>query len=179
MKKNLKSILVIGLMIIVLFTFTGCGKKDEKEDLKSIIYKDEKSGYTLTFKAPKDSKFEVKEEQNTGKFNEMIINNEDLNVSLDIYYVEMTDSSYNSGKEARSADEGYKEYKWNKYDGYSYNGDKYSTYFEVYLDNDNSEGMMIGLFGSVEYINYDNANVLEAFNSDDLQKFLSSMEFSK
>ena len=66
---------------------------------------------------------------------------------------------------------------WNKYDGYSYNGDKYSIDFNIYLDEIADTNMMIGLFGTVKYINYNEANVTEDFNSEDVQNFLNTLTF--
>ena len=43
-----------------------------------------------------------------------------------------------------------------------------------------SDGKLgVGLFGSVEYIDYNNADVLESFNSSDIQDLLNIIKFEK
>lgn len=179
MKKVVFSIISIILIIVVLFTFICC-RKNKKNEEKEVIYKDEKSGYTLKFKIPQDSKYLVKDiDQEGGRFAELTMENKEKNVEIVMYYFEITDENYKKIQQDRVETAGYKEYKWNQYDGYSYLGDKYSVSFNMYLKGETDTSRAVCLFGSMEYINNDNANSLETFNSEEFQKIMNTMEFSE
>lgn len=185
MKKFVLSFLAIVLMTIICCTFTGCGQNkneqsDQSSQSKEIEFKDNNSGYTLKLKVPVDSQYVVQNiDQDSGRFAKLTMVNKEKNVELQMYYFESTDTSYENIKNDRSKTEGFKEYKWNKYDGYSYLGDKYSVSFNVYLRGENDENRAVCIFGSLEYTDIDKANVLETFNSDEFQKIMNSMEFSE
>ena len=179
MKKLLFIVLPVILVIVVLLIFVGF-KKNKKDEIKEIVYKDNKSGYTLKFKIPKNSQYVVKDiNQEGGRFAELIMENKEKNVELQMYYFEITDENYKKIKQDRSETAGYKEYKWNNYDGYSYLGDKYSVSFNMYLKEETDNNRAVCLFGSMEYINNDNANSLEVFNSEEFQNMMQTMEFSE
>ena len=77
----------------------------------------------------------------------------------------------------RSTSTEYKEYKWNKYNGYSYDGDKYSINFNILLkENDNKAKV---LFGAMEYEDYKTADVSENFKSKSIQDLLNSITFEE
>ena len=170
-----KQILVIGLicmLIVSLFTLTGCEKNEE------IVLKDQETGYTTTFKYPESQTFKVTEEdQDSGKFAEMTSENEANNIELEIYYFEESKHIYDDMKDSRKEDEGYKEYKWNNYEGYIYSVDEYSLYFNILLQDETEDSDAIGLFGSVDAIDYNEANTPKAFDSEEFQNFMKSIEF--
>ena len=173
MRKNILIVGIILMLIASLFVLTGCEKN------KEIVLKDNKTGYTTTFKYPESQNFNiVDEDQESGTFVEMTIENQEKNIELEMYYFEESDSSYELSKEGRKDADGYKEYKWNNYEGYIYSVDNNSLYFNVLLHKETSEDDMdIGLFGSLTSINYDESNVPETFDSKDFQDFMNSMEF--
>jgi hypothetical protein len=92
----------------------------------------------------------------------------------------MTNTSYNSSKENRATKEGYKEYKWGKYEGYIYSVDKNSLNFNIMLLDGGDDAMSVNLFGAVYKIKYDGDDIMtENFEKDAVQKFMKSIEFTK
>ena len=171
MKKQFLKAFVIALILVTsVFVLTGCESK------KEIVLKDDKTGYTTIFKYPENQDFVVTDEdKDSGKFVEMTVENKSNNIELEMYYFEELRTTYDSGKEYNKEDEGFKEYKWGKYDGFIYSVSENSLYFNILLQEEN--GDVIGLFGAVSTIDYNNTNITESFNSKDFQDFMNSIEF--
>ena len=175
----MKKKIVLSLMLIVsLFMITGCGSKKEsnkekekkvEDTRKEIVLKDEGYG-TTTFKYDKDKDYEIKEETG-GKYKELIISSETENFELQIYHTDQIEASYEIGKNNRSNSSEFKEYTWNKYNGYSYNGSKTSISFNILLE----DGKV--LFGVFDSINADEADMPETFKGDSIQSLLKSITF--
>ena len=174
------------MLFASLLLFAGCTNKKEEEKkkeepkTKEISLKDEKSGYTIKFTFDEKEKFELTKTDTSGKFIEGIIQNEDYNMEMQIYFTEMTNTSYKSSKENRATKEGYKEYKWGKYEGYIYSVDKNSLNFNIMLLDGGDDAMSVNLFGAVYKIKYDGDDIMtENFEKDAVQKFMKSIEFTK
>ena len=180
-KKYLKSLLIVSLLVLSIF-ITGCDKKENKEktsNMKTVEIKDEKAGINTTFKYNKADGYEVTNiDTDSGKYVQVTVENKEKNIEIEMYYFETLDTSYNKTKDSRSNSDGYKEYTWNGYEGYSYNGDKYKIDFNILLKKD-TEKMDIGLFGTISYIDYNDADVMNVFESEDFQKFMNTIEFKE
>ena len=174
----MKNKLLIVFLIIVLIgsaiLLSGCGKK-----MSEITIKDNKTGYTAVFKYPEEQTFKVTDEdQDSGKYVEMTIENEANNIELEVYFFDESKNIYNSSKDNRKDDEGFKEYNWNKHEGYIYNVDDDSLYFNIVLQDETADGGIIGLFGSVSKLDYNKeTKILESFDSKDFQDFMNTVEF--
>lgn len=169
-----KKILLL-LMFSILF-ITGCKNVKPVDENNKLVIKDKDSGYTIKFSYPKSDNYTTKEELG-GKFVESIIKNEEKNIKMDVYFFESTYNSFSSTKISRKNDDTFKEYNWNNYEGYIYNADKYSLNFNILLKKDN-ESNCIALFGEVSPINYKDADIVEIFNSKDIQDLFNTIEFS-
>lgn len=179
----MKKKIVLSLMLIVsLFMITGCGskktekKKETKKDdsIKEIVLKDEGFG-TTTFKYDKDKDYEV-EIKEGGKYKTLVISSEKENFEVEIYHTDTSDDGYNSLKESRSNTDEFKEYTWNKYNGYSYDGSKTGISFNILL-KDGAEAKV--LFGEFDYKDYKTADVSETFKGESVQKLLNSITFKE
>lgn len=176
----MKKIMYTLAVLVLVVTITGCGsKKEKKSNNETMTIEDKNNGFKTTFTYPKDKKFEIEDAKEEGKYKEVIIKNTDKNIKMDLYYFEIYDSSFESAKESRSNSDNYKEYTWNGYKGYIYNGNKYSLLFNILLKGESDGKMGVGLFGSVDYLDYNSANVLESFNSSDIQDLLNTIKFEK
>ena len=162
-------------------TVTGC-KKDSSikanSNTKIIELNDENFGFKTTFNYPKSDKYVVKE-QSGGKYKEIIIENEKNNLEFDIYYFEMSNSSYDLSKKTRKDSEGYKEYKWGDYEGYIYNVSEHSLNFNIALRKETKNKSLVGIFGEVSSIDYKGTDVLTSFTSKDIQNLLNSITFEE
>ena len=182
MRKSLKFLL---LVLCVGFIFTGCGKKKEEEsssskkndDMKEIVISDDGFGVTK-LKYSKDKDYEVKTEDG-GKYTTIVIKSEKENFKLELYHFDTFIGTYEDGQTNRSKDNEYKEYKWNGFSGYSYNGDKYSIDMNILLKSDDSSSKAKALFGTMDYVDYKSANVSETFKSKDVQDLLNSITFEE
>lgn len=176
-----KKIILSFAIILTLCLITGCSKKSENNSKKNvssdeeIIIKDEGFGTTkLSYSKDKDYKVSF---DNTGKYTTVKVESEKENFVLEMYHFDSVVVSYEEGKENRKNSNEFKEYKWNGYEGYSYNGDKYSIDFNVLLKtNDNK---VKALFGTVSYSDSNTANVSEVFKSSEFQKLLKSISFEE
>lgn len=177
-----KKIALVLMLVFTVFALTGCNKnkdtktKTEKKDTdKQIVLKDEGFG-TTTFTYSKDKDYVVKEETG-GKYKSLIISSEKENFELQIYHFDTTSASFGTGKANRSDSNGFKEYAWNNYKGYTYNGDKDLISFNILLkDNSNSSK---ALFGQMQPLNRNEANIEETFRGDNIQKLFNSISFKE
>ncbi len=182
MRKSLKFLLLFLCVGVVL---TGCGKKKDGEsssskkndDMKEIVISDDGFGVT-TLKYSKDKDYEVKEKDG-GKYTTVIIKSKKENFALELYHFDTFIGSYEDIQTNRSKDNEYKEYKWNGFDGYSYNGDKYSINLNILLKASESDNKAKALFGSMEYYDYSTSNVSETFKGKAVQDLLNSITFEE
>ena len=178
-----KKIVLSLLLIVSLFMITGCGsnKKEEKkketkkeDTMKEIVLSDKEFG-TTTFKYDKNKDYEVKIEEG-GKYKTLVISSKKENFEVEIYHVDSSDDGYKSLKENRSKTDEFKEYTWNKYEGYSYDGSKTGISFNILL-KDGKEAKV--LFGEFDYVDYKTADIIETFKSDSVQNLLKSITFKE
>ena len=169
-----KKILFIVLVIVGLFTFTGCGKSVEttKEKAKNNIeiHSKDKNYYT-TFKS--DKFIQKKPEY-------MQIDSEDLGVFISFQYIESSKETYDYYKTHNLFGNEYgkgdtKDYKWNKYDGYTYNIEQNSISFRVLLKDDAENSIVLsGYVGSNHTKDLD---FTKDFDNKDIQSLLNTMKF--
>lgn len=176
----MKKKIVLSLMLIAsLFMITGCESKKNEEKkkvkeentMKEIVLTDDNYGIT-TFKYDKEKDYEIKENAG-GKYKELIITSEKENFELQIYHTDQSEDSYKIAKENRSNSDEFKEYTWNKYKGYSYNGSKTGISFNILLE----DGKV--LFGEFSYVDYKTADLTETFKGEAIQNLLNSITFKK
>ena len=176
-----KKLLLIVSILSILVIFSGCTKEkkeeEKKETLKEIVYQDDKTGYKTVFKFKEDEDYKITDTDTDGKYKEIEIESEKLNIELEIYYTDHYSGGYNTQKENRKNSDGYKEYKWNKYEGYIYNADKHKVDFNILLDDSGDRDIV--LFGTMDYKDSKTYDVLESFNSTSFQNFMNSIEFTK
>ena len=176
-----KKIFIIVLLIGLLITITGCNKdkkstaKKKVSTDKEIVLKDEGFG-TTTMTYSKDKDYVIKEEH-SGKYTELTITSEKENFKMQLYHFDTSSASFGIGKANRSGSEGFMEYTWNNYKGYTYNGDKNSISFNILLKDDSKSSK--ALFGSMEYVDVNTANVTETFRGENIQKLLNSITFEE
>ena len=173
-------IIVLITIFTLLFLVAGCKKEEtiKKDDNNSIILEDVNKGFKTTFSYPKNFKYEVKDITG-GKYKEITIDNEKNNIAFDMYYFEILDSSYIGAMDTRKNSDGFKEYKWGNYDGYIYNVSKTSLNVNILLRKETKKKKAVGIFIEVSPIKYKDADVLELFNSKDIQNLLNSIVFEE
>jgi hypothetical protein len=175
----MKKKFIYGLFVLVaLLTVVGCTKekKEKKEEVetRTLTYTDNKTGYTTEFNYKDGQGYEITDYDNDGKYTEITIKNHKLNFEVEIYYTDVYSGGFEKAKDNRKESDGFKEYTWGKYKGYRYDVDDDDLYFDILLEEGERD---ISLFGSFEV--EDEKNVLEAFDSESFQSFLSSMKFKK
>ena len=167
------------LIIVALFTITGCGKKTESSVNKSsdnlITITDPKErGYVTTFKSINNFV------QPNPKYSH--IDNEELGIFMSFEYIESTKEAYDYAKTHNYLGREYaagevKEYKWNKYDGYSYGIADNEMYFRILLEDTGDKVVVLSAYvGPKDGKDVDFA---KTFDSSDFQKFLNSIEYKK
>lgn len=161
---------VLSLVALVsIITLAGCGVKDTR---KEVVITDTGFG-TTTLKYDENKDYTVKTNEG-GKYTEVVIKSVTDNFEIELYHTDVTASLYASTKENRKENsEGYQEFKWNNYEGYIYNADKYSLKFLIKYDDKHA------LFGDVSAYNYNSANMLEDFKGESIQALLNSVNFKE
>ena len=174
-----KKVLLILLVIIGLFVITGCDKKKENNSNKSsndiikIVDVNDK-GYVTTFKPINNFV------QTNPKYNH--VDNEELGIFLTFDYIESTKEAYDYAKTHNLFGNEYvegqvKDYKWNKYDGYSYGIAENEMYFRILLeDNPDNSIVLTAYVGTKVGKDVDFAKI---FESEGFQAFLNTIEFTK
>ena len=174
MKNRILIVALIFTLIASALVLSGCGEKMEE-----ITLRDNNTGYTTIFKYPEGQSFKKTDEDlDSGKYAQITIENETNNIELEIYYFDESKNIYNSSKDGRKDNDGFKEYSWNKHDGYIYNVDEDSLYFNIVLQDETADGGIIGLFGSISKIDYnESTKIIDSFNSKEFQDFMNTIEF--
>lgn len=142
MKKIVTSVLLIVLLIVGLFTLTGCGSEKTKipEGIKETIlidnsYNNDGTKVSLDVYYPENAGIEVKDEYEGCK----VLTDKEDNYKITIRFNE--DSTYTDGKKydsERYADT-YKEFKLGEYDAYSYEGYKSMTIVALFEEMNEHE----------------------------------------
>ena len=177
----MKRKIILSLLILVaVFTITGCGKESENKVKESnnnlITITDVKGrGYVTTFKTI-NNKFV----QTNPKYNH--VDNQELGIFMSFEYIESSKEAYDYAKThnflGREYSEGeVKDYKWNNYDGYSYGISDNEMYFRILLEDDTDKSVVLSVFVGPK--NGKDVDFAKIFDSDDFQKFLNSIEFKK
>ena len=176
------------ILLLFVFLLTGCfgtvkknGNDENKiENYKDIIYKDENTGYKTKFAFPESEKYEIKSTDNSGKYTEITIVNEELNIELEMYYTTNYEGGFESFKENRINSEGFKDYNWNKYMSYSYGATNDKINFVSLLDTSRERNEDFQLFGTVSLIDLTkNDNIIDVFNGEKFQNFMDTMVFER
>ena len=180
-----KKLLLIVLFICTLTLVSGCTDNTKKDDRNTLSLNDEKYGYLTTFKYDKNDDFKITNTETSGKFAEIEFESEKNNLEFQIYYFQEIEASWNISIKTRREQEGFKEYTWNKKDGYIYSVNGTSFNFNIKLDTINNDGKQqlnetIGLFGAVSKKDLTKeGTAVELFEDENVQKFMNSLEFTR
>ena len=175
-----KKLLLISLLTISLFIFSGCNKTGKKESSKeNITINDSTLGYKTSFFYDKNDGFKFVRKETGGKYSEIIFNNQKKNLAFDMYYSQTKVPVSESLKESRSEKKYYKEYKFDKYDAYVYNDYDDELYLVINLNKDTKTNYITELFVSIEKIDYNTKEIVfDIFNDDVIQKFFNSIKIT-
>ncbi len=179
-----KKIILLLLIVVVLFMTTGCGKTHEegakeKKLTKTIELSDSNLGFTTTFTYDAEEKYSDVEEKDGGKSTEIVFKNEELDVTFDMYYTTMRDTTYNETEKARSKQKYYKHYKFGDYEGYTYSEYEDKANLNILLGIDEDKNAEV-LFVSIDRIDTDESVIVpELLEKKKLKEFFKSIEFVK
>ena len=180
-----KDKIILLLLMIPTFTLvlTGCNKvKETKKEntTKTIILTDDNYGYKTTFTYNKKENYtEVKEEEG-GKSKEITFENEDLDLSYQMYYTDMYQNRYQETQEIRKNQKYYKEYKFGKYEAYAYGEYSSGLYLNILLETDKEEDKAKILFVSINRIDSNQDIVVADVVADTkVQEFFNSLKLEK
>ena len=180
----MKKKLLLLLLIPVLLLITGCGETKEKEvkidDTKKIVLKDEGFGYTTTFSYDKKEKYsDVEEEKDNGRSTQITFENEELDLQFSMYYTDMSSNAYKSTQEARKKQKYYREYKFGKYDAYTYGEYGSGLYVSILLETGEDDMAKI-LFVSIDRLDSDeNVVVADVVEEETVQELFNSIDLKK
>ena len=188
MKKKLLFVLLLPLFLVLV---VGCDKKEvakSDDDITKVESKnetielfDEKMGVKTTFEYDPSIKFTNLKEESGGASKSITFENENLDVSFQMYYNKMQVAAYNKSKQSRSDDKNYKEYKFRNYDGYAYGDYDDGVYLNILLNVDDEDYADV-LFVSIDRLDTNKDVVVSKLLDDTvLQDFFNTMsvELSK
>ena len=182
MKKIISTLLIGILLISGLFILTGCNNKKEPEaqevEMKKLEYVDEKSGNKVTFEYLPEENYEITDEDEDGKFLRMDVENESLNLAISMYLVE---NDYDYEKDSQKESDNFKEYTAGNYKGFMYTESNGLTIQnKVLLVPETEEDYALSMYMYIEKLDYNKeTDLVETFNSDAFQRFLSSIKYEK
>ena len=162
------------ILILFLLLLTSCSLYKYEEttnEYKKMILVDTNFG-TTSFSYPKDKDYVIQREKSNNPAT-IYTTSEKENFVLYINHINTTNDSYETSKKNRTKSSSYKEYKWNNFKGYSFNGSKDNINFIIMLKEDNEYA--IGLFGTLKTSN--DVDATELFKSDEFQKMMNSITF--
>lgn len=182
-KKVLIIIAIIAVLGIGLFVLTGCGNKEEnnesintsEETSNKITITEEDKGYVTTFDTI-NNKFNQKKPEYKQ------VNSDDLGVFISFQYIGSSKEAYDYYKTHNFLGNEYaegevKDYTWNNYSGFTFNAKENEMYFRILLV-DNPENSVV-LSGYVGKQSGKDTDIMKAFDNEDFQKFLNSIQFEK
>lgn len=173
-------IVLVVLLSISLLLITGCGRKKYVEETDSFTITDNKR-QELTFTYPKKMSFQTKElegvdESSEAAFHYFEVYNADYYFYMNISLEPVGKSYYDTIKRQNSTAQGYKEYKWNNYEGFAYTVTE-DVYFYAILSEEEND--MCTMLKGVGYSKNPYETVTEVFNEDNLQDVFNTMTFKK
>lgn len=184
--KRLISILLIIVFLSSLFVFTGCNKVEETQEQKTknevemntLEYLDSKSGNKVIFKYLPEENYKIEDTDEDGRFLRMDIENEELNLAISMYLVQ---GDYEYDKDVNKTSDNFKEYNAGNYEGFVYTESNGLTIQnKILLVPETEEEDALSMYMYIEKLDYSGeADLLETFNSDAFQRFLSSIEYEK
>lgn len=172
MKKKLLFILLLPVFILLL---TGCEEKDTR---KSISLTDPVFGYETVFKYNKDEKYSEVKTNEGGLSKEIEFENPDFDVEFQMYYTKMMKKSYDETKKIRANQKYYKEYKFGKYEAYSYGEYSSGIYLNILLGVDSTDTAKI-LFVSIDRLDANEDIVVAKLLDKELKDFFNSIEVNE
>ena len=150
-------IVLLQIGIIMFFCFNYFNKN-------TIELYDDNAGLKALFRFNKDYKYILTSVDNiNGKYSEIHVKNEDLNIDFDAYFSETSKEEYYDTKESRKERRIFREYKFGNYDAYLYANDIYDAYLTILLNDSYSITINIGR--------------LDETKEFDLEKILEAKEF--
>lgn len=171
-----KKLLLVTLLTLSLFIFSGCSdKKETKSNSKEKInISDKRLGYETTFLYDKEDGFKFEKEETGGKYSEIVFSNEKEKLEFDMYYTESTKATSDSLKTSRKDKKYYKEYTYDKYSAYVYNDYDDELYLIITIGE--KDNLRDELFVSIEKSDYtEKTSVYDMFNKDVIQNFFKSI----
>ncbi|MBQ3306590.1 MAG: hypothetical protein IJG68_00195 [Bacilli bacterium] len=175
-----KRVLLVVLLSISLILITGCGKEKNVEETDSFTIKSE-SQEELLFTYPKRMSFQIKAQEHQFENSDYVyhyyeVYNPDYYFSMKLSLQKSGRTYYDLTKRSSSTAQGFKEYKWNGYEGFAYT-DSQSVFFYVALVQDDKDyfTLLVGEGNS----NNPHEEIMKVFNEEDLQNVLNTMTYKK
>jgi hypothetical protein len=88
---------------MITLVFTGCDNKkvNKEKEYETIEIKDEKTGYTTTFKYEKGKDYKITDTETDGKYVKVEMEAKSLNLEVEMYYFDITNIGWNNNIESR------------------------------------------------------------------------------
>lgn len=169
MKKKLLFIMLLPVFILLL---TACEEKDTR---KSIVLSDPVFGYETVFKYKEEENYSEVKTNEGGASTEITFENPDLDVEFQMYYTQMSKTSYDKSKEIRTNQKYYKEYKYGKYEAYAYGEYSSGIYLNILLGVDSTDTAKI-LFVSIDRLDTNEDIIVAKLLDKELKTFFNSIE---
>ena len=186
--KKLSYIILIILLVFSLFAFTGCKSKEKKTEEKlelseiaseTLVYYDEKTRDKITFEYFPEEKYKIVKEDTGGAFKSIEFENEDLNITVEMYLIQEYNGSFENSQEANKEANNYREFTVNGYNGYTYSQSNSSSIHSKILilqDLDETEGLSLYMY--IDKMNSKkDTDLMETFYSEDFIRFLNTLTY--
>lgn len=173
---NKKILIILFLIPILLISTTSCGNNRSNKNKEKIEFKDEESGYiTNLYYNKKDNFSDIS--QRISKPTTLSFTNKDLNVEFLMSYSKYNNNIYKNTKKSRKEQKYFQEYKFGKYEAYTYGNYDERLNMIILLDNSKKNGE-IDLNITITRIEDKNKTIVkEVVDSDTIQNFLKSIDF--
>lgn len=174
MKKNIIVLLIVTMCLVLT---TACGNKNnKKEEMQKMTLTDFREG-TMTFYYPKSLSFSVKQIENEEEGNYLYVVSHDYSLRMNLLFNYDVTDDYNEMLETCKKSKAYREYTWNKYQGYACG---YDDYVKIIVKlRENEIGIIHYFLGIFEMNNNVSGNVVKLFNEKGIQDWLNTMEYKK
>jgi len=170
-----KKILILIIFLLSISFLTGCNNEDN--DKGKIVFKEDKTGYKVTFDNLKEMNLTDKSVNTSGPAKTLTYTSKKHDIEITMNYKEHDTQTFDTTKKVRKSHKYFGEYKFGKYKAYSYGNNDNSLNVLILLDK-KYKGNEILLNVSINRIDTDKSIIVkEVFDKEEVQNFFKTIKY--
>ncbi len=174
-----------GYMLLLLpmtLLLSGCGNTtintNNNDGLNKIEIYDEEKGFKTTFSYDESVNYSKVEKDDEDDITAYEFINDDLDVEIQMFYVDLDYATYNNIQLSHKNEVNYKEYAFNNFDGYTFGQLDEELDLYIILNDDKEKKNYNLLYVTINRMDQDEKIVVrEVFDEKELQALFDTIDF--